>query len=302
VNGKPTLGPVALAALVLAACTGDSRQGPGPDYAAEIERQRAERVERLRAPDGWLSLVGLHWLGEGHNRFGSAEENEIILTGDDRTPPLAGTLVYEAGRVRILPDESAEIRIGGEPIEGARVLRDDSAAAPDVVELGRLRFHVIARGGRHALRIKDPESPTRLEFRGIEFFPVDPAYRVEARLRTYDSPQPREVATVTGTTARMFAPGTLEFEILDRTFSLEPFVGEPGETDLFLMFKDRTSGRETYGAGRYLSATLEGERAVLDFNQAYNPPCAFSKFATCPLPPGENRLDVEIRAGEKLGH
>jgi hypothetical protein len=122
---------------------------------------------------------------------------------------------------------------------------------------------------------------------------------VEGRLRPHAEPERREIATVVGTTSEMLTPGVVEFELNGARLSLEPFVGEPGQTDLFIIFKDRTSGRETYGAGRFLSAVLDGERVVLDFNKAYNPPCVFTPFATCPLPPPRNRLDVEILAGEK---
>jgi len=167
------------------------------------------------------------------------------------------------------------------------------------VTLGRLRILVIERGGRPAVRVKDPEHPARERFSGIDYYPIRPEFRVRARLRPFDEPKPIEVATVVDIGARFLVPGRLEFELDGIALSLEPLISEPSDTELFIIFKDSTSGEETYGAGRYLYATLEGRDAVVDFNKAYNPPCVFTAFATCPLPPPQNRLDVPIRAGER---
>lgn len=284
--------------LGVMACGGGPSFEGGEAYAAEVEQFRSERQERLAAPTGWLSLVGLHWLEPGESRLGADPANEVVLP-DGAAPVLAGVLVYDGSEVKIRPVDGAELILDDRPIVEERVLRDDASGAPDVVGVGRVRFHVIARGGRHALRVKDPESPTRLGFEGLDWFPVDPAYRVEARLIAFDSPRTREVETVAGGPAEMLAPGRLEFELDGRRLSLEPFLDKPGGTGLFIIFKDNTSGGETYGAGRFLSATLDGDRAVLDFNRAYNPPCAYTTYATCPLPPVGNRLDVEVRAGER---
>jgi len=288
-----------LVIAVALGCAGDRQTGPAPGYVEEIETFRAQREQRLRSEDGWLSLVGLFWLEEGVNPFGGDPAGAIALPGD-AAPPRAGNFVLEGAVVRLVPEPGVEILIDGEPA-GERILRDDSAGSPDLLHLGRLRLHVIERGGRRAVRVRDPESPARSGFPGLEFFPVDPSYRVEGRFRPYAEPERRQIATVVGTTAEMLAPGTVEFELDGARLSLEPFVDEAGQTDLFIIFKDRTSGRETYGAGRFLSAVLEGERVVLDFNKAYNPPCAFTPFATCPLPPARNRLDAAVRAGERGG-
>jgi uncharacterized protein (DUF1684 family) len=289
---------VSLVALLLAvACTGGSSFEGGPAYVAEIEQFRTEREKRLGSPDGWLSLVGLHWLEAGESRFGSDPANEIVLP-EGAAPPLAGRLAYDGEQVRLLAEPGVELLVDDAPLGAERVLIDDSAGKPEVVSVGRLDFHVIARGGRRALRVKDPESPTRLGFEGLTWFPVDPVYRVEARLRAYDEPRQRRVETVAGGPAEMLAPGLLEFELDGKRRTLEPFVVKPGDTALFIMFRDGTSGRGSYGAGRFLSATLEDGRAVLDFNRSTNPPCAYTAYATCPLPPAGNRLDVEVRAGE----
>lgn len=297
--------PARLAPLLLAlawtGCAADRSADAAPGYVEEIESFRAEREQRLRAEDGWLSLAGLFWLEQGANPFGSDPAGSIPLP-PDAAPPRAGSFVLEGEAVRLVPEPGVEILHDGQRA-GERILRDDGSGAPDVLHLGRLRMHVLVRGGRRAVRVKDPQSAARREFRGLEFFAIDPAYRVEGRLRPYAAPEPREIATIVGTTETMLAPGVVEFELDGVALSLEPFVDEAGQRDLFIIFRDRTSGAETYGAGRFLSAVLEGERVVLDFNKAYNPPCAFTPFATCPLPPARNRLDLEIRAGEKTyGH
>jgi uncharacterized protein (DUF1684 family) len=269
----------------------------GDPYAEEIRKYRESRVDRLQAPEGWLSLIGLFWLDQGDNGFGSAKDQAIVLP-EDAAPPVAGVLRLDGGQVRLVARENVTITLADESVRD-RVLQDDHEGKPDVLRLGRLSMHVIRRGDRLALRVKDPEAETRRMFHGIEYFPVDPAYRVEARLERFDEPREVQIPTVAGTTSRMLVPGKLVFTLDGKTHELEPLVGTPSETELFIIFRDETSGTETYGAGRYLYATLEDGRATVDFNKAYNPPCAFTRYATCPLPPRANRLPVPVPAGEK---
>lgn len=266
-------------------------------YVEEIQKYRESRVERLQAPEGWLSLIGLFWLDHGENDFGSASDQAIVLPRG-AAPPEAGTLRLDGSEVRLVVGEGVTITLDGEPV-GDRVLRDDHEGKPDILRLGRLSMFVIRRGDRFALRVKDPEAETRREFHGIDYFAIDPAYRVEARLESFDEPKKVQISSVAGTTSEMLVPGTLAFTLDGTSYRLEPLIGTPEETELFIIFRDETSGTETYGAGRYLYATLEDGRTVLDFNKAYNPPCAFTPFATCPLPPRANRLRVVIPAGEK---
>ena len=283
--------------ISLLALAGALQAGTAPDvaYRTEVENFRRDRATRLSAPDGWLSLVGLFWLEPGANPFGADPELGIPLpTG----PPRAGTLVLDGSTVRLVPSAGVEMTVGGEKVTD-RVLRDDSGDDPDVVELGRLRLHVIRRGDRFGLRVKDPESPTRLAFTGLDWYPVDPAYRVTARFESYDTPRPVQLATSAGVVEDMLIPGRLAFKLNGADRTLEALIHRPGETELFIIFRDETSGTETYGAGRYLYATLEDGKAVVDFNRAYNPPCAFTSYATCPLPPRGNRLATAVRAGEK---
>jgi len=283
--------------LVLAGVFAGCGGGTSADraYTSEIEAWRTQRLERLTAEDGWLSVVGLFWLSPGENLVGSDPDCGIRLEG---VPPEDSALLFSGdGTVWLL---GGTVTLDGETVVDARALRADADGEPDVLSLGPYRFHIIERGDRLGVRVKNPDSPARAGFRGIESFAVDPAYRIETRLEPYDTPREIAIATVIGTEQRMLAPGVLRFRVADQEQTLLPLVSEPDETDLFIVFRDATGGKETYGAGRFLSAELEADgRVVLDFNRAVNPPCAFTPHATCPLPPGENILEAEIRAGEK---
>ncbi len=271
------------------------------DYTGAMAQFRAEREERLRSPDGWLTLAGLFWLSAGENRFGSDSENSIVLSAED-VPPWAGTFVYDGDSVTLKTAPDVEIRLNDEPVK-RRKLRDDGDEEADVLTLGRLRLHVIERGDRHGVRVKDPESIRLKEFRGLNYFPLDPAYRLDAVFKPYDEPREVSIATVIGTTLILLTPGSVEFTLDGETHSRQPVVEDPDDTSLWFIFQDQTSGKETYGF-RYLYADLKDGRVDLDLNKAYNPPCAFTPYATCPLPQRENRLEVRIEAGERIyiGH
>lgn len=294
-------------AVVLSVCLGACRPSPPPidaDYAAQIETWREGREERLTAPDGWLSLVGLHWLEEGENSIGSDPAAEVFLEAPGTQQHL-GTITLNNGQATLTLTTGGEISLNGEPIDGSAVMRSDAdEGGPDVLSIGRLTAYLIKRGDRVAVRVKDPEASTRLEFSGIENFPLDPSFRVEARLEPY--PEPREVAfpTAVGTEDHMLCPGVLHFTINDRDLTLQPWISTPEDRNLFIVFTDGTSGTLTYGAGRFLSAELQDDgTATLDFNRSTTPPCGFTPFATCPLAPPENALPVDIPAGELLvGH
>jgi uncharacterized protein len=290
------------ALLLLAAACADNVPSPDPAYVAEVEAWRAQRLERLTAEDGWLTVVGLHWLQAGVNRFGSDPANEILLSGSD-VPALAGTVELEDdGTVVARSAAGASVTINGAPL-AELALRSDSQGGPDILGVGRLSFFIIDRGGRLGARVKDPEAAARKEFKGLEHFPIDPRYRVTARLEPYPEPREVPVPTVLGTPTTMLAPGILHFTLLGDELSLEPYQESPDEATYFLIFRDRTSGDTTYGGGRFLDTDAAGAdgTTVLDFNLAYSPPCAFTPHATCPLPPPQNSLGVPILAGEKSG-
>ena len=270
-----------------------------PAYAAEVEEWRSARLARLIADDGWLSLTGLYWLEPGENRFGSAEDGAVVLP-DPSVPNIAGLLILGPdGTVIAFAEEGAGVQINGEPLTEA-TLKTDAAGKADIVTAGRIRFYIIDREGRLAARVKDPEAPSRLTFEGIKHFPIVSAYRVEARLEPYDEPHEVAIPTVLGTDTAMLAPGLLHFTINGTEHTLEPYQTSPDDDGYFLIFRDGTSAVTTYGAGRFLYAAAAGKdgTTVLDFNLAYNPPCAFTPYATCPLPPTQNWLQASIEAGE----
>ncbi|MFV2073448.1 MAG: DUF1684 domain-containing protein [Thermoanaerobaculales bacterium] len=283
---------------LVAACT-EAPAPIDPAYRAEVEQWRADRLEKLTAEDGWLSLTGLNWLTPGENRFGSAPDSAVVLP-DSSIPEIAGLLILGPNNtVAAHAAPGSGVQINGEPLATAS-LRSDAEGEPDIITAGRISFYIIDRDGRMGARVKDPQSPARAEFAGIENFPVDEAYRVTARFESYQAPREVAIPTVLGQDTSMIATGLLRFTIDGCEQTLEPYVESPDDERLFLIFRDPTSGDSTYGAGRFLSADAPGEDAttVLDFNRAYNPPCAFTPYATCPLPPPQNMLEVPIEAGE----
>jgi uncharacterized protein (DUF1684 family) len=267
-------------------------------YVSEVEAWRQKREERLKADGGWLSVEGLFWLKPGETSFGSDKANGIVLPSS--VSPRAGAVTLAASgetRFRIEPGVSATL--GGRTVSEG-VLRPDS---DDVLVLGPVTIQVIDRGGRKAIRMKDKDSARRRAFKGLRWYPVRQSYRLEARWVPYATPRSIEIASVTGQVDAMPSPGYAEFELGGKTLRLEPVLEEPDAPQLFFIFKDRTAPKETYGAGRFLYAERPTDGMVeLDFNKAYSPPCAFTPYATCPLPPKQNRLPVRIEAGELDPH
>ena len=270
----------------------------GRSYQDEIQRWRARRLEELKGEGGWLSLVGLFWLNPGRNTFGSASSNDIALPRN-RSPRFAGSLWLENGAVRLEASPGSRITHNDSRVQNLD-LHPDADGKQTVLRLGSLTLYVIKRGERFGLRVKDARSPARFHFAGIDHFPVDLNWRVEARFERYDPPRMISIVNVLGMVEKMVSPGVLVFSLGGETYRLEPVL-EKGEDRLFVIFADETTGKETYGAGRYLYADPAGPdgKVILDFNRAYNPPCAYTRFATCPLPPPQNRLPIRVEAGEK---
>lgn len=278
-----------IAGLTLAAA-------PAPDaYRQEIESWRSERATGLAKDDGWLTVVGLFWLKEGENGIGSGADNQVILP--ESTPARVGRLVRQGKSVRLEADPAAGLTVEGKPATSL-ALASDADGKPAVVRLGSLSFFVIVRGERVGIRVRDNASPARAHFKGLDYFPLDPSWRVEARFEPSKTPRTIPVADILGSVEPSPTPGTVVFEHGGRTLRLDALEGDDG--GLFLIFADPTNGKETYGAGRFLytDAPKDG-RVVVDFNKSYNPPCAFTAFATCPLPPRQNKLAAPVRAGEK---
>jgi hypothetical protein len=243
-------------------------------------------------------VAGLHWLREGRTTFGSAPDNDIVLPPGS-APEHVGAFELRDGVVSVEVDAASGATIGGERIERA-TLRPDTSGSSDILNLPpRLSFNVIERGARIGIRLKDIESEERRAFQGLEWYPVDEQWRKQARFVPYDPPRSLKVPNVLGDVDDQRCPGYVVFEVAGSEVRLEP-VAEPDDEEYFFIFRDATSGRGTYGSGRFLYAPAPvSGKMVLDFNKAYSPPCAFTRFATCPLPPASNRLDVAIEAGEK---
>jgi uncharacterized protein (DUF1684 family) len=279
-----------LAALLLAGIP------EAAEYRASIEAWRAEREAKLRADDGWLVLAGLYWLKPGENRFGSSPDNEIVLPAS--APAHAGTFNHAAGKTTVTVAPGVRASVGGEEVV-SRELR--LGREPDVLVLGPLSMLVIRRGERYAIRARDKESENRKRFKGLEWYPVDPRYRVVARFVPYGAERRIPIANILGGVSQLRSPGSVVFELDGQQLRLEPVYETDDAKELFFIFKDKTAPRETYGAGRFVYSELpEDGRVVLDFNKAYSPPCAYTPYATCPLPPKQNELPVRIAAGERF--
>lgn len=291
------------AALLLAGwgCTRGEAPPPGPvsdlaRYHEALEAWRARRHASLTAPDGWTTLVGLRWLEDGTLTLGAAPSSDIILPG--RLPPLVGTLHVADSAVRFVASAAVHVEDTGQPALDLE-LRSDRHGKPTVLELQGVTWRVIDRGGRRALRVKDTLAPARLSFLPLRYFPVDTSFRVVARLE----PTPGRsltVATIVGVEEVYQSPGRLVFNLAGHRYSLIA-AREPGDSSYFIMFRDSTAATSTYPAGRFLVVPPADSAGwtVIDFNRAYNPPCAFTAFATCPLPPPGNVLPVSIAAGEQ---
>jgi len=283
-----------LAAVILAA--GAAVAGADSAYVQDIQKWREQRVERLTRPSGWLSLVGLDWLKEGRNTLGSAQDNDIVIAS---APAHLGTILLSGAKASIALDAKSGATIdGAAKLEGE--LLDDTHEKPTLVAFGTTSFYVIKREDKYALRIKDSDAPTRKNFVGIDYFDIDPSWRIEAKWEAYDPPHEVEEANIVGQMDKVIVPGAAVFEHGGQTFRVEPVIETPGDKEYFLVFADKTSGKETYGAARFVySEPPKDGRIVIDFNKAYNPPCAFTPFATCPLPTAQNRLKTRVTAGER---
>jgi uncharacterized protein (DUF1684 family) len=270
-------------------------------HRASVEQVHARRDASLRGPMGWLSLVGLHWLRDGEQWFGSDPVNPIQLSAaDDSIPLLAGSLNVAGSRVTVAHADAA-LTVNGQTIpDGLELLDEESEDGPTMLELGSLRAYLIRRGeGRLALRVKDTAASALREFKGLDHFPIDAAWRVTGRLQAAQPGATITVPDIVGDVLAEPTPGVVAFELGGAMHRLRALEAQPGH--LWLIFGDATNGDETYGGGRFLvTGPVQPDDTVeIDFNLAYNPPCVFSPYATCPLPPDGNRLLLRVEAGEK---
>lgn len=282
--------------ILLAAILAGAPDTPAA-YRAAIEKHRSDRVAELTAPDGWLAVRGLFWLREGANTAGSDPASDVKLPA--RTAKRVGVFSLAGGQVSFTADPAAAVTAAGKPVTTMTLAR----GADSTLTTAGVVITPIRRGEKIGLRMWDPESPNRTGFKGLKYFPLTTAYRFNAKFTAYDKLKPVPVPNVLGQIVTMESPGYVEFSIKGKTYRLEPVYETSRHDDLFFIFKDLTSRTETYEAGRFLHTPLPKNGVVdLDFNRAYNPPCAFTEFATCPLPTKENQLNVRIPAGELRFH
>lgn len=270
------------------------------NYTQSIEQWRAARVESLKKPDGWFSYAGSGIVNLGTSTVGSASDNDIVLS---KGPEHLGTLtVNKAGTARFSAAPDSGALIDGKPIKGKVLLKDNSGGEqPTRVTMGDAWFYLVRMEDLVGWRFRDPDSPALKAFTGIDNFPIDPNWRIEADWVPYEPPHEIELITIINTLSKTDVPGKAVFERDGQRFELEPVVEDDGT--LFFIFTDQTSGKETYGAARFLYAepAMDG-KVVIDFNKAYNPPCALSPHVVCPTAPPQNRLKLRIDAGEKVYH
>lgn len=266
-------------------------------YIHDVEKWRHDRVARLKSDTGWLTVAGLFWLKDGANTVGAGPENDIVLP-ERSAPASVGVFRFAGGQTEFELASGAPVTVSGHPAARTTALRSDTdEGGPDEVSVNTLTMFVIHRGDKYAVRLRDKKSEYRKSFTGLRWYPIDPAYRVTAHFTPYPASQTIPIANIVGQTEATPTPGYVEFTVNGQNLKMDAMTED--ET-LFFVFRDQTAGKTTYGAGRMLNTDMPAGGAVtLDFNKAYNPPCAYTPYATCPLPPPQNRLPVAIEAGEK---
>lgn len=261
---------------------------------------RAEREDKLKADDGWLTVAGLFWLKEGVNTLGIDQSMNIVLPVGS-APGSVGSLELQNGSVKLRVASGVIVKVNGQPATEADLKIDSNNVKPDVLTVGELKLTVIKRSNRIGLRVRHLNSRARREFKGLHWFPIRKSLRVVATFTPFEKPREMTIVNVLGDELKMTNPGLLTFTLNGRTYQLKPVV--ENDHELFIIFRDRTAGKSTYPAGRFLYTDLPKDgKVILDFNKAENPPCAFTKFATCPLPPRQNFLPIKIEAGELTYH
>lgn len=262
-------------------------------WEAEVSSWKEARVESLRK--NWVSLAGLHWLDD-RSTFGSDGSNDFVFPSS--LPPTVGRFVLGDNGIVMEVEPGLNVRVDGAPADTA-VLKTDDEGEPSRAVLGDVEWYAIERDGRYAIRVHDHARAASLTVDDLPFYELDAGWRIRGRFEPYEPVRTVPVPTVMGTLTDLASPGRIAFEIGDQTYRLD--VLEGSATRYFVMFADETNRTETYEAGRYVYIDHEDENGdvVIDFNQSYNPPCAFTPYATCPFPPPQNRLATAVEAGEK---
>lgn len=278
-------------------CSESLKEKGSNEYISEIKSWHSKRIENLKKENGWLNLIGLLWLKEGENKFGSDKSNDVVFP--ETAPNFMGKFILKDTLVTVEINPDVEVTNNGNKITTLS-LQNDLKGNPTVLTYKNLRWHIIKRGPKYGVRLRDLEAPLVKNFSGIDTFPINDDWKIEAKFIPYNPMKEILVPNVLGMIDTSKAAGKILFKKDGKEFSLEALDG--GEDSFFIIFGDETSGNETYGAGRFLSVEKpkEGKKFYIDFNKAYNPPCVFTKYATCPLPPKENLLKLRVTAGEKM--
>lgn len=255
---------------------------------------RAEREASMKSENSWLTIVGLYWLEEGPNRFGTDSDIEIVLPTHS-TVAHAGIFTYRDGKVTYKMNRAQRMMVDG------KIRNEGELALGEIASHNHLRMFLIERGGRIALRVRDLRARNFVDFKELDFYRPKEKYVVDAVFEPYDQVKTIQISTIIQTEIELLVPGVLKFEYRGKSYEILPTLETMEDKQFFIMLKDQTSGATTYGGGRYMYVPRpEGQTLKLNFNRAYNPPCAYTDHATCPLPPPENWLDFPIEAGERL--
>ena len=284
--------------FLLVGCNSSKKETIDPiAYKQEIDQWHQKRIDELRGESGWLNLAGLYWLKEGINTFGSDKSNDLVFP-EGKIAPKAGFFLVKNGVVQVNIMADVKVMKDSQIVKEEIIFHPDSAKNATLTH-GSLQWFVIKRDDQVGIRLRDLQSREVEEFSGIGRYDVDPEWLVEANLEVSSTPRRISITNVLGQTTDQVSPGTLVFEIDGKTYKLDALEGNKEE--LFIIFGDATNEKETYPSGRYLYVKIPDAsgKTILDFNKSYNPPCAFTPFATCPLPPSQNVLPIAIRSGEK---
>jgi uncharacterized protein (DUF1684 family) len=284
--------------IILASFACTQKPEADPNYVKEINEWDAKRVNRLKADDGWLNLVGRFWLEKGESTFGSSKDNDIVIESS-KLPEHIGSFIFNDTTVTFKAKDDVEVLLEGKPVKEI-VLIDDQKKDMTVLQIGSIKFNLMIRDTLYGIRFRDLNSDLVKNFKGVERFPIDESWKINAGFEAYNPPKEIDVPNVLGQISKEKSPGVVVFERDGKTHRIDAVDG--GTNRLFLILADQTSGEETYGGGRfmYVDKPDSAGTILLDFNKAYNPPCVFTKYATCPLPPLQNYLKLRIEAGEKV--
>lgn len=268
------------------------------EYVKSIEKWRIDHEAELKTDNGWLTVAGLFWLKEGVNTIGAKGAGFDIELTENFKQGKFGEINFQNGKAVLKVEKGVEALTAGKTVSEIELVSDEKGK-PSAIQIGSQTFYLIKREDRFGIRLKDKNSKERVGFTGLRWFPVNEDYKIEAKFEAFKEPKEVLIPNVLGGNFKMKSPGVLRFKLGGKKYALEPVL-EEGSDELFIIFRDATSRTETYGAGRFLYAKrAENGKVILDFNRAENPPCAFTSFATCPLPPPQNRLEARIKAGEK---